>query len=167
MLAENRICETKRAPNARHRLPDRLFARSLLVYELPDGELKLIDAHLRRDMDPAMQVEVEVLDVNDEEAHSLLLSIDPLAELALLQDQIHQRLRDLTPTDSLDLQSLWQQTRPTIDSALEEKPAKTESPPIELEEPFLLLVKCCDEKHQVELLRRFHQEGLECKALLS
>jgi hypothetical protein len=31
----------------------------------------------------------------------------------------------------------------------------------------LLLVKYRDEKHQVELLQRFHQEGLECKALLS
>jgi DNA-directed RNA polymerase subunit F len=71
-------------------------------------------------------MDVEDLDVNDEEARALLLSIDPLAELALLQDQIHQRLMDLTPTDSLDLQSLWQQTQATIDSALEEKPAKNE-----------------------------------------
>src|ERR1700730_15767233 len=58
------------------------FARSLLAYELPDGRLKLIDGHLRRDLDPDMEVEVEVLDVTDEEARALLLSIDPLAELA-------------------------------------------------------------------------------------
>jgi hypothetical protein len=74
---------------------------------------------------------------------------------------------DTTPTDSLDLQSLWQQTQTAIDSALDEKPAKTESPPIDLEEQFMLLVKCRDENHQVELLERFHQDGLECKALLS
>src|ERR1051325_9831870 len=91
------------------------FARSLLAYELPDGRLKLIDGHLRRDMDPDMQVDVEILDVNDEEARALLLSIDPLAELALLQDQIHQRLMDLTPTDSLDLQGLWQAAQATIE----------------------------------------------------
>src|ERR1022692_2359969 len=82
------------------------FARSLLAYELPDGKLKVIDGHLRRDMDPDMEVDVEVLDVSDEEARALLLSIDPLAELALVQDQIHQRLLDLTPTDSPDLQDL-------------------------------------------------------------
>src|SRR5271166_4117127 len=35
------------------------FARSLLAYELPDGRLKLIDGHLRRDMDPDMEVEEE------------------------------------------------------------------------------------------------------------
>jgi hypothetical protein len=44
------------------------FARSLLAYELPDGRLKLIDGHLRRDLDPEIEVEVEVLDVNEEEA---------------------------------------------------------------------------------------------------
>src|SRR5437762_6828888 len=58
------------------------FARSLLAYELPDGRLKLTDGHLRRDMDPDMEVEVEVLDVTEEEARVLLLSIDTLAELA-------------------------------------------------------------------------------------
>src|SRR5256714_13154051 len=53
------------------------FARSLLAYELPDGRLKLIDGHLRREMDPDMEVEVEVLDVSEKEARELLLSIDP------------------------------------------------------------------------------------------
>src|SRR5437870_10542635 len=75
------------------------FARSLLAYELPDGRLKLLDGHLRRDLDPEMQVDVEILDVNDNEARALLLSIDPLAALAQTQEQIHRRLREITPTD--------------------------------------------------------------------
>src|SRR5438132_721001 len=41
------------------------FARSLLAYELPDGRLKLIDGHLRQEIDPDMVVTVEVLDLND------------------------------------------------------------------------------------------------------
>src|SRR5678815_4982947 len=61
------------------------FARRLLAYALPDGRLKLLDGHLRRDLDPDMEVEVEVLDVNEEEARVLLLSIDPLAALAETQ----------------------------------------------------------------------------------
>src|SRR5437773_1869429 len=84
------------------------FARSLLAYELPDGRLKLLDGHLRRDLEPDMEVDVEVLDVNDDEARALLLSIDPLAALAETQDQIQQRLLELTPTDSLELQAAWQ-----------------------------------------------------------
>src|SRR6516225_1434425 len=80
------------------------FARSLLAYELPDGRLKLLDGHLRRDIDPDMEVEVEILDVTDEEARTLLLSIDPLAALAQTQQQLHDRLRELTPTPSPELQ---------------------------------------------------------------
>jgi hypothetical protein len=66
--------------------------RSLLAYELPDGRLKLLDGHLRRDLDPDMLVDVEVLDVNDDEARALLLSIDPLAALAQTLEQLHNRL---------------------------------------------------------------------------
>jgi hypothetical protein len=138
-----------------------------IAMKLPDGKLKLIDGHLRRDMDPDMEVDVEILDVNDEEARALLLSIDPLAELALLQDQIHDRLMELTPTASPDLQFLWQETQATIDSALQEKPAKKPPPRIELDSQYLVLVTCRDENHQLELLGRFKQECLACKALVS
>src|SRR5438093_12252034 len=79
------------------------FARSLLAYEVPDGRLKLIDGHLRRDLDPDMEVDVEILDVNEEEARALLLSIDPLAALAQTQGQIHRRLLEITPTDFEEL----------------------------------------------------------------
>ena len=48
------------------------FARSLLAYEMPNGRLKLIDGHLRRDLDPEMEVDVEILDVNDDEARTLI-----------------------------------------------------------------------------------------------
>ncbi len=34
-------------------------------------------------------------------------------------------------------------------------------------EQFLVLVRCRDEGQQVELLRRFQAEGLDCRALLS
>src|SRR5882724_7409269 len=84
------------------------FARSLLAYELPDGRLKLIDGHLRRDLDPNMEVDVEILDVTDEEARQLLLTIDPLASLAEQQDQLRQRLLDITPAKNPDLQIAWQ-----------------------------------------------------------
>src|SRR5438045_9231463 len=83
------------------------FARSLLAYELPDGRLKLIDGHLRRDLDPEMEVDVEVLDVDEAEARTLLLSIDPLAALAQTNAEAHARLRALTPTRSAAVQALW------------------------------------------------------------
>jgi hypothetical protein len=36
-----------------------------------------------------------------------------------------------------------------------------------IKEQFLILVTCRDEKEQVELLRRFTDEGFECKALVA
>src|SRR5271168_1649297 len=137
------------------------FARSLLAYELPDGRLKLIDGHLRRDLDPDMEVEVEILDVTDHEARTLLLSIDPLAALAETQAQLHQRLLELTPTPSPDLEAVWQAA---ADATMQAKQSRQVDA---LPEQYLLLLTCRDEPHQVELLQPFQSEGLPCKALLS
>jgi hypothetical protein len=40
-------------------------------------------------------------------ARKLLLTIDPLAALALTQEQIQERLREITPVDEAELQELW------------------------------------------------------------
>src|SRR4029434_4746183 len=63
--------------------------------------------HLRRDLAPDMQVEVEVLDVSEEEARTLLLSIDPLAALSQTQEQLHQRLLELAPPVPEELREAW------------------------------------------------------------
>jgi hypothetical protein len=139
------------------------FARSLLAYELPDGRLKLIDGHLRRDIDPDMEVDVEVLDVGDDEARTLLLSIDPLAELAQQQEQLHQRLLELAPPVPPELDEAWHAAAQTC---LEPPKGKGWGSK-RLEEQWYVLVECRDEKQQVELLGRFKGEGLTCKAVLS
>jgi hypothetical protein len=142
------------------------FARSLLAYELPDGRLKLIDGHLRRDLTPEMEVEVEVLDVDDAEARALLLSIDPLAQLADHDVAALDELRRLTTTDSEALNDLWQRiarSNEEVDAALKAARERDNEPP----EQFLILVECAGEAEQTELLRRFQGEGLKCKALVS
>jgi hypothetical protein len=75
---------------------------------LPDGRLKLIDGHLRRDMAPDMEVEVEILDVTEDEARELLLSIDPLVTLGAMQEQLYERLRQNTATTQPVLEAFWQ-----------------------------------------------------------
>jgi hypothetical protein len=142
------------------------FARSLLAFELPDGRLKLIDGHLRRDLDSNMEVEVEVLDVTEEEARKLLLSIDPLATLAETQTQLHQRLLNITPTPCAELQAAWQKAAESARAALA-KFGATAPPPIHFRSQFLVLITCQDEKHQVDLLKRFQDENLNCRALVS
>src|SRR5216684_8488846 len=76
------------------------FARSLLAFELPDGRLKLIDGHLRRELDPDMLVDVEVLDVDDLEARKLLLSMDSVASLADADQEVVAQLQKITQSDS-------------------------------------------------------------------
>ena len=134
---------------------------AFLAYELPDGRLKLIDGHLRRDLDPDMEVDVEVLDVNDDEARALLLSIDPLAALAQTQEQLRDRLLELTPADSPELRAAWQAA---AEAAAQARPPRSLD---SIPEQFLVLITCRDERHQVELLQRFQREGLPCKALIS
>jgi hypothetical protein len=142
------------------------FARSLLDYEFPDGRLKLLNGHMRRDRDPDREVDVEVLDVNDDEARVLLLSIDPLAALAQTQEQLRDRLLELTPTPTpnANLQAAWEAAA-NLTFAEPSKP--TVWGPRNIAEQYLILVKCRDEKQQVELLERFGREGWECRALLA
>jgi hypothetical protein len=145
------------------------FARSLLAYELPDGRLKLIDGHLRRDLEPDMEVDVEILDVTDAEARALLLSIDPLAQLAEHDQAVLARLRGLAQTGNAALANLWDAVG-RAGAAVQEKlsAARTRQPrPETPPEQFLILVECPDETTQAALLARFQQEGLKCKALLS
>jgi hypothetical protein len=143
------------------------FARSLLAYDLPDGRLKLLDGHLRRDIDPNMEVDVEILDVNDDEARTLLLSIDPLAALAETQQALHDRLMEVAPTPPPELLAAWQAEAEAVMAKFARPNSLGDSEKaLKLSEQFLVLITCRDEKQQVELLGRFQGEGLECKALV-
>ncbi len=121
-----------------------------LMSTILQRERKLIDGPLRRDFDPEMLVEVEILDVNEEEARALLLSIDPLAQLAVNQEQLHTRLLELTPVVSPDLRALWEVTavaaldRPAPTSGRDRSAAFAPA--------FYVMIPCRDEKHQIELL---------------
>ena len=137
------------------------FARSLLAYRLADGRLKLIDGHLRQQMTPDMEVDVEVLDVDDAEARALLLAIDPLAQLAGYDAETFAELRAIAEGDSAAIKSLWEtlteasaKTRRAVSSVEREPPAPR----------FFVLVTCADEDEQLALLRRFQDEGLQCEA---
>jgi hypothetical protein len=139
------------------------FARSLLAYEQPDGRLRLIDGHLRRELDPDMVVDVEVLDVDEAEARKLLLSMDSVAALAEADQEVVDQLLQITLTDSPALGQFWRSlaegeaaTRMTLEEASKPLPEK-----------FLIVIECRDEKHQVELLEKLQVQGISCKALVS
>jgi hypothetical protein len=111
-----------------------------------------------------MEVDVEVLDVNEEEAHALLLSIDSLAALAETQQQLQQRLLELTPAVSPDLQAAAAAAANALEGRRPYEPKKDGVPMGP--EQWLVIVTCRDGAHQVEMRRRFQGEGLPCRALL-
>jgi hypothetical protein len=77
---------------------------------------------------------------------------------------LHDRLMELTPTVSTEVQEAWEAAaRAAVGPPYEPKKEGVEMGPAQ----WLVLVTCRDEKHQVELLGRFQAEGMECRALLS
>jgi hypothetical protein len=141
------------------------FARSLLAYELPDGRLKLIDGHLRRELTPDEQVDVEVLDVSDAEARALLLAIDPLAQLAGYEQETLDELRRQTERDSAAVQTLLEalaESEKGTQRGLPKQVGHDEPPPVQ----FYVLVHCRDENQQRELLETLERQGLACEAKL-
>src|SRR5215472_7335189 len=75
------------------------YADALIARELHDGRLQLIDGHLRAETTPNDIVPVLVLDVTEEEADKLLLTLDPLAGMA---EADTRRLRELLETVRYD-----------------------------------------------------------------
>ena len=143
------------------------FARSLLAYETPEGKLQLIDGHLRKELFHDQEVMVEILDVNEQEANALLLSLDPLASLAQFDSPTLEALRKAASTQSEALQTLWDSidssTRKTKDELKEAMQKKEPT----LKEQFLVLVECESEAQQLSLLDSLKKQQFQCKALLS
>ena len=127
------------------------FARSVLAYRQPDGRLKLIDGHLRQSIDPEMRIEVEVLDVNDEEARKLLLSLDPLAQLANYDAQAVDELRKLTETSSNTLNALWATLHKRDAEVLDEIRNETAKGKETIAESYQVLIECAGEPQQLAL----------------
>jgi hypothetical protein len=152
------------------------LARSVLAYVAdadkaahpdplaPGTPLTLIDGHLRRDTLPDAAVTVEVLDVTDEEARKLLLTIDSLAALAGADDAVLEQLRETTVADSMALQTLWDDLahadRNAAAAISDSAPAADPAP-----EQYLVIVTCEGEGHQADVLEICQQQGWKAKPL--
>lgn len=86
------------------------YADALIARELPDGQLQLIDGHLRAETTPDEQVPVLVLDVTEEEADKLLLTLDPLAAMAETNAERIKALLETVRTDDEAVQELFKRT---------------------------------------------------------
>ena len=86
------------------------YADALLARELPDGRLMLIDGHLRAETTPDAQVPVLVLDLSEEEADKLLLTLDPLAAMAEPDGERIKALLQTVQTNSEAVEELLKRT---------------------------------------------------------
>jgi len=86
------------------------YADALLARELPDGRLMLIDGHLRAETTPDASVPVLVLDVTEEEADKILLTLDPLASMAESDAERIKALLETVGTDNDAVQELLRRT---------------------------------------------------------
>jgi DNA modification methylase len=86
------------------------YADALLARELPDGGLQLVDGHLRAETTPSAMVPVLILDVTEEEADKILLTLDPLAAMAESDSERLQALLNNVRTDSPAVEELLRHT---------------------------------------------------------
>jgi DNA modification methylase len=87
------------------------YADALLARETPEG-LQLVDGHLRAETTPDQEVPVLVLDLTEEEADKLLVSLDPLAATAGKNDEVLRALLAGIDTESDPLRALWDELCP-------------------------------------------------------
>ena len=147
------------------------YADALLVRELPDGELELIDGHLRAETTPDSHVPVLVLDVSEAEADKLLALLDPLAAMAETDTAKLTDLVSQIQTDDASLQQalerLFQPEPPPMTSGKTAPPEtdRAEIPDIPIPESYQVLVECRDEADQRTVYERLTGEGYACRVL--
>ena len=90
------------------------IADAVIARDTPDG-LQLIDGHLRQDVIGDSLVPVLVVDLNEEEANKLLLTLDPLAGMATRDDDTLLALLDQVTVTNQDMQAILDELRAQAD----------------------------------------------------
>lgn len=165
------------------------LAAAALARELPDGQLELIDGHLRAETLGDQLLPVLVLDVDEADADKLLALCDPLSALAEPDADRLTALVQQVELESAALSTLVEQLASAPYAALWQPPAgdlpapsgdiatatpsatKQVNPPEPpagedvLPASFRLVVECRDEADQQSLFERLGAEGYPCRVL--
>jgi ParB-like chromosome segregation protein Spo0J len=142
------------------------FAQALVARELEDGSLELIDGHLRAETTPNAIVPVLVVDVDEREAAALLATLDPLAALAMTdEDQLAALLADVQ-TDNESLQKVWDELLADAGDTENIAPpggSSAEAEEVKIPALWQVLVECTNEEQQREVFERLTGEGMKCR----
>lgn len=135
---------------------------ALIARELENGDLELIDGHLRSDAEPDAEWPVLVLDVTEQESLKVLATLDPLSAMAGVDVEKLSELLGEVETDSESLGKLLSALSPAV-VGTQESTASDESDRIATR--FAVIIECESEQEQLETIDHLVEEGYECRAL--
>ena len=139
------------------------YANALLARELPDGQLELIDGHLRAETTPDALVPVLILDVTEQEADKILATLDPLAGLAGRDESALASLLATVETQNEAVQQMLDGLGQS--DVLAEIDQAAAPPEVQIPEAFQVVVQCQDEADQQSVFKRMTEQGYSCRVL--
>ena len=146
-------------------LADVGYADALLARELPDGSLQLIDGHLRAETTPEAVVPVLVLDVDEAEADKILLTHDPLAAMAEVDQERLTELLESTRFESEEVDRMLDELAREAAEAAVDWSQPSDRPEVLIPESYQVVVECGSELEQQEIYERMRAEGHRCRVL--
>ncbi|MHA6556191.1 ParB N-terminal domain-containing protein [Corynebacterium pyruviciproducens] len=120
---------------------------------------------------PGEYVDIDcwIIDVGEEQAKRIVLADNRTADLGTYADDLLINLlqsldNDLTGTgyDDQDLLELLEKTNNEEEAAAAEADAEED----DIAQSFSIVVECENEQQQADLLAKFMEEGLECRAIM-
>jgi hypothetical protein len=142
------------------------YADALLARELDDGSLELVDGHLRAETTPDAVVPVLVLDVTADEADKLLLTLDPLAGMAGVdQARLAELLVEVKFASPQLEQLLDGLAREAAGAEVALDETDSERAEVDVPESWQVVVECTSEEDQESVYSRLKTEGYKCRVL--
>ena len=142
---------------------------SLKAYRRADGKLVYWDGHARMGLDPNEKWRVDVYDLTENEVKVILRAFDPVGWLAQQSKvQIETLMQDDLQEHNTRLSALLADQAKQLGIGIEtgtERPKDSAPQLTGLE--YRIIILCKDEADQSRLLRRFEEENLNCRALIS
>ena len=135
------------------------FVGALVARELPDGTLQLLDGHLRAETRPTDELPVLVVDLDDCEAEKVLLTHDPIASLAGIDEERLSDLLDRVDTNNRAVDEMLLKLEQALPVEQEEKPE------VEICPSFQVVVEVDSELAQQQVYELVAAEGFRCRVL--
>ena len=138
------------------------IADAVIARRLEDGQLMLLDGHLRAETLGDQRVPVLVLDVDEAEGDKILATLDPLAALA---ETNAANLDALLRNVDTGNEALSQMLADLAEDGGVTPPDEEDGQHAALKTGWELVVTCSNEDTQRELFDRLTLEGMTCRVL--